>query len=130
MVHHVCMLTLTSRNCFRICRTKSKGKSSETSAREVSDVSVGFCCVCKDPMKTSFLRGGDIYVYVCVCLHVYIHAYVCVHACTEFAHVCTQARVCVCVCVRVCVRARVCVCVDVCVRVHVCVCACICVQCF
>ena len=34
-------------------------------------------------------------------------------------------RVCVCVCVRVCVRARACVCVRACVRA--CACACVCV---
>jgi hypothetical protein len=36
--------------------------------------------------------------------------------------------VCVCVCVRVCVRACVCACVCVCVRACVCVCVCSCVS--
>ena len=99
------MLTLTPRNCFRICRTKSKGKSSETSAREVSDVSVGFCCVCKEPANKGFLQGGGIYICVCMCACMCTCMCTCVRMC---GHTCMCVCVCVCVCVRMCVRACVC----------------------
>ena len=53
-----------------------------------------------------------VFVFLCVCVSLYVRVYVCVFSC-----VCVSVYVCVCMCL----------CVSVCVSVCVCVCACLCV---
>ena len=69
------------------------------------------------PSLCVYLCAGVLWVFVCVCVRVYV----CVCVCRPL-YLC----ICVCVCVRVCVC--VCVCVHACARVCVCVHACVCVR--
>jgi hypothetical protein len=70
--------------------------------------------------------------YICVCLCVFVYAWVCVHACVcicEHVCVCVYVCECVCVCVSLCACLCLCVCAclcmcSVCVCAYVCVCIC------